>query len=237
MDPTIGMIYIPSRFVFNLMEIMRIKQIPLFLRHPVQGSFYTALSRVKYGEKFYLKGFESTYIKANPDVEKKILSMKVSSPYIFCKIYNDVQIFNDPEKELKIGYININSLYHKRSYVFINTDRNLMLLDFLVVADTRLNEKHKTSDLESDLSNWKLIERLDSKDGMIHMGLLLLQSARSEKGRIVSNLGQKQFFKTEKGKKVIHIQILSVYFLKYHLSAAFVYKHPQMKKQNYLKTT
>ena len=187
------------------------------------GSFYTALSRVKYGENFYLKGFKSTYIKANPDVEKKMLSMKISSPYIFYKIYNDVQIFNDPEKELKIGYININSLYHKNSNVFINTDRNLMLLDFLVVADTRLNEKHKTSELERDLFNWKLIERVDSKDGMIHMGLLLLQSSRSEKGRIVSNLGQKQFFKTEKGRKVIYMQILSVYFLKYHISAAFVY--------------
>ena len=34
-DPTFQMKYIPSRFVFNLMEILIMKQIPLFLRHPV----------------------------------------------------------------------------------------------------------------------------------------------------------------------------------------------------------
>ena len=36
------------------------------------GSFYTALSRVKFGENFYLKDFEFTYIKANPSVEHKM---------------------------------------------------------------------------------------------------------------------------------------------------------------------
>lgn len=36
-----------------------------------QGSFYTALSRVKFGENFYLRAFDSSYIRANPDVEKK----------------------------------------------------------------------------------------------------------------------------------------------------------------------
>ena len=40
------------------------------------GSFYTAISRVKYGENLYLKKFESKYISANPDVEKKMASMK-----------------------------------------------------------------------------------------------------------------------------------------------------------------
>ena len=36
------------------------------------GSFYTALSRVKYGQNLYLKKFEPSYIKANPVVVKKM---------------------------------------------------------------------------------------------------------------------------------------------------------------------
>ena len=35
MDPNFRIRYIPSRFVLNLMEILIIKQIPLFLRHSV----------------------------------------------------------------------------------------------------------------------------------------------------------------------------------------------------------
>ena len=68
-----------------------------------------------------------------------------------------MKVFKEEDKEIKIGYININGLYHARSDIFINNDRNLLLLDFLVVADTRLGEDNKTSDLESTLSNWKLI--------------------------------------------------------------------------------
>ena len=39
MDPTFKIKYISSRFVFNLTEILIIKQIPLFFRHPVQNPF------------------------------------------------------------------------------------------------------------------------------------------------------------------------------------------------------
>ena len=41
------------------------------------GSFYTALSRVKQGKNLYLKDFKLEYIKANPSVEKKMESMKI----------------------------------------------------------------------------------------------------------------------------------------------------------------
>ena len=105
--------------------------------------------------------------------------MKLSSPYIFHKIYNNVKIFKEPEKDIKIGYININGLYDNKSHTFLNNDKNLLLLDFLVVADTRLNEKQKTCDTENEFTNWKVIERIDSKDGRNHMGLLMLQSSRS----------------------------------------------------------
>ena len=42
------------------------------------GSFYTSLSRVKNGCNFFLRSFDEAYIKSNPDVEKKMASMKLS---------------------------------------------------------------------------------------------------------------------------------------------------------------
>eukprot|EP00092_Neocalanus_flemingeri_P022722 GFUD01024642.1.p1 GENE.GFUD01024642.1~~GFUD01024642.1.p1 ORF type:complete len:2733 (+),score=580.47 GFUD01024642.1:994-8199(+) len=187
------------------------------------GSFYTAVSRVKFGDNLFLKDFKTSYIKANPNVEKKMMSMKLSAPYIFKKIYNEDKIFKEEDKELKLGYININGLYQKNSHIFINNDQNLLDLDFLAVADTRLSNENKSSDLENSLSNWKLLNRFDSNDGVKHMGLLLLQSRRSKEENIVRNIAEKIYFKYVGERKVTYMQILKVSFLKYHLTSAFVY--------------
>ena len=45
------------------------------------GSFYTAISRVKFGKNLYLKDFKTSYIKANSDVEKKMDAMKLFKSY------------------------------------------------------------------------------------------------------------------------------------------------------------
>ena len=41
------------------------------------GSFYTAMSSVKCGTNLQLKDFKKEYIKANPEVEKKMEAMRV----------------------------------------------------------------------------------------------------------------------------------------------------------------
>ena len=127
-----------------------------------------------------MRKFEAAYIRANPDVEKKLESMKISKPYIFKKIYNDLKIFNDPNKEVKIGYININSLNTSRSISFINNDTNLLQLDFLLVADTRLSKEIKNSDMESNLFNWRILQRFDSNDSIVHMGLLFQERVKKK---------------------------------------------------------
>ena len=171
-----------------------------------------------------MKDFKSLYIKANPNVEKKMKSMKLSSPYRFKKIYNRDKVFDEDEKELKLGYININGLFQKSSHTFINEDRNLLALDFLILADTRLmsNEKQETF-LEASLSNWKILERYDSNDQVKHMGLLFLKSCESKKEDIVRNITKKMYYKWEEGKKITFMQVLTVSFLRYHLSSSFVY--------------
>ena len=142
------------------------------------GSFYTAVSRVKTGDKFYLKRFHPEFIKANPAVETKLKNMEIFAPYSFQKVYLDNYIFETPE-EVKIGYININCLYHKSSDILLNGDRNLQKLDLLCVADTRLTEVDSNAELERRLSNWTIIERVDADDGEKHLGLLLLVSKSS----------------------------------------------------------
>lgn len=187
------------------------------------GSFYTALSRVKNGSSFFLKEFDVKYLKANPDVEKKMTSMKISKPYIFKKVYNDTEIFNDPVKEIKIGYINVNGLLHSQSVNAINHDKNLLRLDYLLVADTRLNEKTKTDDLNLSLTKWKIIKRFDSNDQMSHMGLLLLQSELSQHKENTINISEKKCSKQEQGRKINIMQIMTFSILKFHVSCAFVY--------------
>ena len=75
--------------------------------------------------------------------------------------------------------------------MFLNNDKNLLNLDFLIVADTRLKVENKSHDLEEALSNWKLIDRFDSDDGMSHMGLIMLQSHKSKHEDILRNIKQK----------------------------------------------
>ena len=107
--------------------------------------------------------------------------------------------------------------------MFINNDKNLLLLDFLVVADTRLSEKNKTCDLERSLSNWKLMKRFDSNDGVIHMGLIILQSCTSKEDNIAREIREKKYVKNENGRTINYTQVMTVSFLKYNIKCAFVY--------------
>ena len=95
---------------------------------------------MKYGKNLYLKDFKSLYIKANPDVEKKMDAMKLFKSYQFKKTYNYEKIFNSNEEEIKLGYINIDNIFCANSIDLLNKDINLLSLDFLIVADTRLQE-------------------------------------------------------------------------------------------------
>ena len=145
------------------------------------GSFYTAMSRVRRGQSLYLRDFKPEYIAANESVERQMKSMKISVPVTFKKFFLDFEIFEEQNNEVKIGYININCLYHSKSDIFLNNDENLLLLDYLAIADTRLTDEHLSKDLQEKLSNWNILHRFDATDNMTmkHMGLLLLKSKRS----------------------------------------------------------
>ena len=66
-------------------------------------------------------------------------AMQLLCSHKFKKTYNSESIFESHCEELKLGYININSLLTGRNMPFLNNDANLLALDYLVVADTRLS--------------------------------------------------------------------------------------------------
>ena len=167
------------------------------------GSFYTAISRVKYGKNLYLKDFKAPYIKANSDVEKKMDAMKLFKSYNFKKTYNHESIFSCNEEEIKLGYINIDNIFSAKSIDFLNEDPNLLSVDFLVVTDTRLQEDTDENIVKQKLKNWNIEARFDSPDKLRHMGMLVLKSKQVNQD-ISARIEEKTYFRNHS----MHTQVI-----------------------------
>ena len=155
------------------------------LRHKIKnyiccGSFYVALTRVREGNNVYLKSFDKSYIQVNRKIEEKIQAMINYRGYEFKKVFLDQKIFNDEKSELKVGYLNINGLLNGNHILYFNADKNLSSLDFVVLAETKLNKEYDANAIEASLSNWNIVARYDSQDSRKHMGLMLLSSRNSK---------------------------------------------------------
>ena len=123
------------------------------------SSFYVALTRVKMGNKVYLRKYERDYIVVNEEVEKKIQAMQMFKKYVTHKTYLDQQIYVNNDEEVKIGYLNKNGLTHAHHGKYLNEDKNLSNLDILVLAETKLKEETNEEIFEL-LSNWDLCIRV-----------------------------------------------------------------------------
>ena len=143
------------------------------------GSFYVALTRVREGSKVFLRSFDKTYIQVNKKIEEKVDAMIKYRSYVFKKVYLDQQIFEDENDEIKVGYLNINGLQDGNHEEYLNEDKNLLNLDILVLAETKLSAECTSKEIDEFLNNWNVIGRYDSEDGRKHMGLLLLSSKKS----------------------------------------------------------
>ena len=104
------------------------------------GSFYVALTRVREGKDVYLKSFNKSFITFNQKVEDKIEAMRKFKPYRFKKKYIFDKIFEEEEEEIKVGYLNIRGLFESNHAEYLDNDKNLLHLDFLVLSETWLNE-------------------------------------------------------------------------------------------------
>ena len=68
------------------------------------GLFYTAMSRVKTGDNFFIRNFNENYVRANPAVEEKKKAMELFSKYEFKKVYLHEQIFENFELRWAANY-------------------------------------------------------------------------------------------------------------------------------------
>ena len=143
------------------------------------GSFYVALTRVREGNKVFLKSFDKSYIQVNKTIEEKIEAMKKFRSYQYKKVYVDDQIFINENNEVKAGYLNINGLTDGNHAEYLNADLNLNNLDILVLAETKLDNGYQSDQIANVLTNWKMIGRYDAQDGSKHMGLMLLTSRKT----------------------------------------------------------
>ena len=137
------------------------------------GSFYVALTRVKNGNKVYLKSFDKSYIVVDPKIKEKVSSFIKFNSYQPKKVYLDEMIFEKNDQELKMGYLNCRGILDGGHGEYINFDRNLLGIDLLVLAETMLTSSISNEDIQTVLTRWKILKRLDATDGK-HMGLLLL---------------------------------------------------------------
>ena len=182
------------------------------------GSFYVALTRVKLGSKAFLRSFDTSYIKVNKSIEEKVAAMRKFRQYKFKKIYLDEKIFEAENDEIKIGYLNINGLLEAGHAEYLNSDKNLLNLDILALAETKLENRSRTDSINKTLNNWRIIGRYDSEDDLKHMGMMLL----SNKSSIVLNQMENITHQTAKREDKLQVQGLIVR-MKSGLSLGFVY--------------
>ena len=145
------------------------------------GAFYVALTRVKQGKDVYLKSFDEKFITFNKRVEDKIDAMRKFKPYRYKKIYLFDSIYKDGEKEIKLGYFNMQGFLESNHAKYLDNDLNLLHLNFLVLSETWLTAGTKNKELIKKLENWKILKRLDATDNRKHMGLMLLTPKDMEK--------------------------------------------------------
>ena len=149
--------------------------------------------------------------------------MDIFTPYIFKKVYCDQEIFDGENdlKEIKMGYINTNNLMTGHSVLFLNSNSNILSLDILVIADTRLTAHTTSEELDSLLTSWNVIDRLDADDRMKHMGMVVLLSRTSkflkEDFKIISKKGYNP------DKDMVYVQTSKITILSLKLQIGFGY--------------
>ena len=96
--------------------------------------------------------------------------------------YLEDKIFTDESEEVKLGYLNINGL--KNKVEDIDADKNLLNLDCLILAETKLSPE-----MEVNLENWN-ISRFDFEDTNSkspHLGMAFLSKKNPKHGLSVKN--------------------------------------------------
>ena len=200
------------------------------------GSFYVALTRVKEGKNVYLKSFKESYITVNKKVEEKIEAMRRYKPYTFKKNYVSDKIFEDESDEVKLGYFNIFGFMSSNHAEYLDSDLNLLCLDFLVVSETWLTSDVCNADVINKLKDWRVLKRLDATDNKKHMGLLLLTpKAKSNSYKILYSLDYIEGYSSSNGQLLYQGLIVDIKSLYRRASFLYIRRTPNTREVNEIK--
>ena len=138
--------------------------------------------------------------------------------------YLEDKIFMDESEEVKLGYLNINGLKNKADD--IDADKNLLNLDCLILAETKLSPE-----TEVNFENWN-ISRFDFEDKNSkspHLGMVFLSKKNAKHGLSVKlcssiNLSGKTKF-----------QYFAVNIAKLDLNGIFFYVNKKPQKKDIVK--
>ena len=197
-----------------------------------RGSFYVAITRVREATKLYLRSFKRSHIITDPKVEYEINTMRMVRPYCMKKVHLKEAIFEGGE-ELKVGYLNINSLLDGFHAEYLNGDGNLCNLDILAVAETKMCAGVSNEQIKNVLSKWDILARYDAPDGKKHMGILLLANKESKfKGEV--NVGHRSSF--DKNNQT-QIQTIRCSVRGHKFLFTYCRESPNIAESNWLKNT
>ena len=194
------------------------------------GSFYVAITRVKKSSKLWLRSFDRCFIKTDPKVEFEIQSMKIARPYKMMKVYIDEQVFEEGH-EVKVGYLNINGLLDGFHANYLNSDHNLLKLDYLAVSETHLCPNIPDETVENILSNWSIHYRYDAPDHKPHMGIICLIPKTNPKANEFTKPATFLFEKNGSSQ----IQVLSCKFRKHSFSFVYCRSTPNTNECEFIR--
>ena len=144
------------------------------------GHFYVGVTRVRNSDGLFVRNFKPSQVLCRDDVKLQMKLLRKTRHYIFSKTYLDTKIWNT-SSELRVGYININGLLHNLNN--LDKDYNMSNLDFLCIAETKLDESVPDYQVNESLSSFKICYREDVKstNENPHMGFILLENKSRNK--------------------------------------------------------
>ena len=138
------------------------------------GHFYVGVTRVRNSDGLFVRNFKPSQVLCRDDVKQQMKLLRHTKKYIFSKTYLDTRIWN-ASSELRVGYININGLLHNLNN--LDKDYNTSYLDFLCIAETKLDESVTDEQVNQSLNSFRICYREDVKsdNSIPHMGMLILE--------------------------------------------------------------
>ena len=144
------------------------------------GHFYVGVTRVRNSDGLFVRNFKPSQVLCREDVKLQMKLLRKTRQYTFSKTYLDTKIWNT-SSELRVGYININGLLHNLNN--LDKDYNTGNLDFLCIAETKLDESVTDDQVNEGLNLFKICYREDvqSSNEHPHMGFILLENKSRNK--------------------------------------------------------